>query len=255
MKYSILTYIISDYEKLHEIGFNTKELTPNVEYICVTDNPNLLSKTWTIVYDEELDNNTQTPFDKVFSIRYNLFKYTNNDICVRIDGSIGIDKPLDNLVSHFIENDYDACLNIHPGRYSLISEYNAWIGFRQFPPNEAQQHLHFLMNELKYNINTKGLIEQNFSINRKSEWTDNVDKEMLSILRKLNNGQCTRLDQTIFTAYLTKKYPNKKYMFVDDYYLFSNYMTWYQHNSDNPYCVSKRNILPYFNDNVVNLYN
>ena len=38
-KYSVLTYIIGDYEKVHEI----KEKSPNAEYILVTDNKELTS--------------------------------------------------------------------------------------------------------------------------------------------------------------------------------------------------------------------
>ena len=41
-KYSVLTYIIGDYEIVHEV----KEKSPNAEYILVTDNPNIKSDTF-----------------------------------------------------------------------------------------------------------------------------------------------------------------------------------------------------------------
>lgn len=253
LKYTVLTYIIGNYEKVHEIKFDTKTLTPNVEYLLVTDNENLKSDTWTVIYDKDLDNNTQTSFDKVFSIRYGLFKYATNDICLRIDGSIGINKPLTPIIKLFVDGGYDACLNIHPGRTFLIDEYNAWIGFRNFPLKEAQTHLDYIVNVLGYDIHTKGLIEQNFAINIKNDLTKNIDNDMLKILRNVGNGQCTRLDQTLFTAYLSLKHPKNKYMFVDDYHLFNDYMTWYQHASDNPYFVNKRQVTPFFNNEEVEI--
>ena len=223
MKYSVLTYIIGNYENIHEIGFDITD--SEVEYICVTDRKDLTSNTWKVIYDEELNNPNLEPFEKVFRVRYNLFKYATNDICLRIDGSIGINKPLDFIVEKFEKGNYDACLNLHIGRNNIIDEYSAWVGFRNFPHNDAIKHINFIKNVIGYDLNNKCLIEQNFSINRRNEWTNKVDEEMLFILRGLNNGQCTRLDQTIFTAYITKNYPNKKYLFVDDFELFREHLT------------------------------
>jgi hypothetical protein len=75
---------------------------------------------------------------------------------------------------------------------------------------------------------------------------------MLSILRELNNGQCTRLDQTLFTAYMTKNYPDKKYLFVDDFELFNKHLTWFVHGTNQPIHVGNRgNTVFYFNDKPV----
>lgn len=250
MEYSVLTYIIGNYENIHEINFDISNT--NVEYVCVTDRKDLTSNTWKIIYDEELDNPNLEPFEKVFRVRYNLFKYVKNDICVRIDGSIGINKPLDNIIEIFESGNYDACLNLHIGRNSLIDEYNAWVGFRGFPIDEARKHLYYIVDEMKYDLNTKSLIEQNFSINRRSEWTDKVDNDMLYILRGLNNGQCTRLDQTLFTAYIVKNYPDKKYLFVSDFELFRDVLVWYSHGTNIPLVCSERgNWVFYFNNKPV----
>lgn len=48
-KYSILTYIIGDYEFPREI----LEKDPDTEYILVTDNPKIKSDTWTVVQLDE----------------------------------------------------------------------------------------------------------------------------------------------------------------------------------------------------------
>ena len=49
-KYSILCYIINNYENVKEVI----EKDPNAEYILVTDDKNLKSSTWNVVYDESL---------------------------------------------------------------------------------------------------------------------------------------------------------------------------------------------------------
>ena len=45
-RYSVVTYIFGDYEKLREIQGT---LDPDAEYICITDNPDLKSDTWQII--------------------------------------------------------------------------------------------------------------------------------------------------------------------------------------------------------------
>lgn len=112
IKYTVLTFLIGDYEKLHEIEYDINQ-TPYVNYICVTDNPKLTSKTWNVIHDKKLNNDTLTVWDKVFSIRYGAFKYTNDEICVIVDGSISIVTPLDALIEKFEKEKYDRCLLLH----------------------------------------------------------------------------------------------------------------------------------------------
>jgi hypothetical protein len=119
-KYSILTFVFGEYEKLHEIG----EMDSEVEYICVTDNENLKSDTWKIVVDHELDG--KGVFDKCFSVRYNPFKYVSSDVVVTVDGSIGLHKPISPLVNKFIES---ASIKIFNTRPAFITPTYAIIGF------------------------------------------------------------------------------------------------------------------------------
>ena len=106
-KYSVLSYLIGDYECLREIEFDTTK-NDNVEYILVTDRKDLKSKTWTVIYDPDLDKPHFNAFDRTFFVRYNLFKYAKHDICVRFDHSFQLVKPLDSLIEKFEEGNYDA---------------------------------------------------------------------------------------------------------------------------------------------------
>ena len=52
-KYSVLSFIIGHgYEILHEISNPQND----VEYLMITDDPNLTSNTWTIIYDDYSDD-------------------------------------------------------------------------------------------------------------------------------------------------------------------------------------------------------
>lgn len=227
-KYSVVTFVFGTYEKLREIG----EVEEDVEYICVTDNENLKSDTWNVIIDHDLDG--KGVFDKCFSVRYNLFKYCHSDVCVRIDGSIKIHKSITPLVEKFINSGDDACFLIHPYRNNLIVEYNTWIKYRKFPRERAEKHVNFLRS-IGYDFNKKGMIQLNFSINKRGKLTDDIDRVMYAIQKYLGDEQdIDRLDQTVISAVLDRFFPNIKIFAVGEDILHSEYMTWYGHNNDTP---------------------
>lgn len=242
-KYSVLTFVFGTYEKLHEVK---AEIEPDVEYICVTDNENLKSDTWKIIVDHDLDG--KGVFDKCFSVRYNPFKYANSDICVRVDGSIGILKSITPLVEAFDKSGCDACFLLHPYRDNLIVEYQAWIQYRGFPMEKAQQHVDFL-SRLGYDFNKKGMVQLNFAINKRNKIGEDIDRIMYSTMKYLGDEKdIDRLDQTIITAILDKYFPNINIFYVGEDILHSSYMKWYAHNTDNEIGYSPQYVLqpPHF---------
>lgn len=262
--YTVLTYIIGDYDVVHELEFDPKT-TPHVEYLLITDNKNLKSNTWKVIYDESLiDENLQT-FDRCYNIRFDLFKYATYDICVRIDGSIGVNKPLDDIIQTFINGNYDGCINIHPGCDNIIEEYFRWVISRGFSPFEALFHIKYIQDTLNYNFLTKGLIELCFSINRRNKITESIDYDMKKMLRESNVANYspknqgkpphyTRLDQILFTALVFSKYNDLNWMFVRDSLFTENgYLSWYKHGGENIKLHINPNtfITPYFNNKIV----
>ncbi len=121
----------------------------------VTDDQDLKSKTWKVIYDEDLLK-VKTPFERCFAVRYNVFKYCSTDICVTIDGSMEVSGSLDSLVEKFNTEDYDICLMPHPLWADFVSEYRAWIKMRGYPVEKANKFFNFL-KDARYDLNHKGL--------------------------------------------------------------------------------------------------
>ena len=69
-------YNFNDYEIMRE----PKEVDPECEYIYVTDNPKYQNETkvWKVIVDKDLDG--LSAFDKCYSVRFNLFKYTTTPV-------------------------------------------------------------------------------------------------------------------------------------------------------------------------------
>lgn len=229
-RYTILSFIIGkNYELLHEI----EQSQNDVEYLMITDDPDLKSDTWKIIYDQDLLQ-YKTPFERCFRIRYNVFKYCSTDTCITIDGSIQVKGSLDKLIDVFNDGKYDICLMPHPLWPNITTEYNAWIQMRNYPINQANNAMKFFSN-ISYDFNYKGLFQLCFSIKRKTSFTKKLDNLVFACLEYLSDeNNFERLDQTIFTCIMNKFFNNKKVLPVSEQIVRSYALQWYWHKSNKP---------------------
>lgn len=251
-EYSILTILMGNYDILHELPFqNTNE---NVEFICVTDNKNLTSNTWTIVYDEELDKDEYNGFDRTFLVRYNPFKYCNSNICIRLDATILPLCDLQDLVNKFIEGNYDFGFCVHPTNTSLIAELDDWVKWRGCDQKEMQ--LKYIENVIGYNLKNKGVMQTGIAILKNSSIMNEINSKMIEILYDCTDkpGHMNRLDQTLFSAFFNHNYGHLNVLPLSVNMIKNGKMAQFFHNSN--YTVNMFHKLPYhiFNDKEVEAY-
>lgn len=231
-KYSVLTYIIGDYECVHEI----KEKDPEAEYVLVTDSVNLTSDTWEVKYIT--NQHPEDNFDLLFKIRYNPFDYVSNDVVVKIDGSMEVNKSLQPIVKKFNEERYDIALLFHPTRSTLLEEYTAWVQIRGYDIEQANKVLNFLAAFEGYDVkNYKGLYQYNFMIQRNTKVNEDLNRMTYALIKYLAPAgkQIDRLDQTVGSFVINKYFNNMKIMWWDERICHSKFFTWYAHNSNTPY--------------------
>lgn len=231
-KYSILTFIIGkNYERVHEIALKQN----NVEYVLVTDDPDLVSTTWKVIYDQSLLR-FSTAFERCFYIRYNPFAYCTADICITIDGSMQIKGTLDKLVDEFQFRNADICLMPHPLWSDMLTEYNAWVKMRNYPVAQAQRAISFLQKQLHYDFAFKGLYQLCFTIKRKTALTENIDQMVWQMLQALSRhqGEFDRLDQTIYSAVVNQFFSDIDVFAISEQVVRSYAIQWFWHNSDKP---------------------
>ena len=202
-KYSVLTYIIGEYELVQEI----EEKDNDAEYILVTDNPRITSNTWNVIY--ETFPQSYSTFDKCYAIRFNPFKYCDSNICLRIDGSIRIKKSTQKIVDDFIESGADMSLMIHPERNTLVPEYNQWIKTRKYPLEEAKKCLYF-MAKCGYDVKYKGLYQGCFNITKRTKICDDINRMTYSFLKYLGDEKSIqRICQTVWSFVINKFFSDK----------------------------------------------
>lgn len=234
MKYTVLTYIFGGYEKVHEV----LEKDPEADYVLVTDDPNLKSETWRIVYDP-MPN--YSPFAKCYTVRFHPFRYASTPIVVRIDGSIEVRKSLMPVVKEFERGKYDRCVMIHPYRNTMALEYAEWIKTRNYPTLQAAKCMK-TMERFGFDLNTQGMIQECFELLRNTAINNDINDMTFGMLCIMGNGKIERIDQTVTTFVIERFFPNIKLMAVDETIVTDGkLMQWYCHKSDRLIYTGKAN--------------
>ena len=224
-KYGILTYLFGDYDKLHPII--TK--TPDTQYVLVTDNRNLVSDDWTIVYKDFPD--TLSNFDKCLYVRYHPFEFVNADIVLRIDASVQVRDDLTRIFQDFEKGDSQLAVHIHPTRNTVYDELVAWVQQRGMDIDEANKVLQFMA-------------QLSWSMEKNTPAIQRLDELTYAWNKYLGNNSDFRCDQCVF-SFVIAKYFNQLPMDVWDMrILFGKYFLWYPHNSDVPFQFDMKELKP-----------
>ena len=151
MKYAVVTYIFG---KGKEILREPDVIDNDIEYICVTDQKDLKSNTWRIVYDNI--EQAKCVRDKMVYVKYNPFKYTEAEYVCVIDGTLKIKSSLANLFKSCIG--HDMVIKMHPERTCIEQEIKAWQNWRGMP-NISADKLKFVCKHDGVDIKKNFLIE------------------------------------------------------------------------------------------------
>lgn len=247
-RYTVLTYIFNGYEKVHEV----REKDPEAAYVLVTDDPNLKSDTWKVIYEPFPG---VSAFGKCYQVRFHPFRFVDTPIVVRIDGSIEVRKSLKELVEKFEKGKYDRCFMIHPHRNLIPDEYNVWVKYRGYSVQQAGRCMK-AMERMGYDLQSKGLIQGCFEILNNSKKNDELNDLVFGNLCLLAaGGRIERIDQTITSFVLQRFFPKMKLLLVSENIITDGeLMQWYLHNSDKPIALKKDTIEPYLYDKPVKVW-
>ena len=225
-KYSVLTYNFNHYETFYE----PKEVDDECEYIYVTDDESIKSNVWKVIVDHNLDK--LPVFDKVFTVRYNLFNYCTTPICINIDGSVIIHKSLHKLYEDFEKSGCELGLNIHPYKNNIPYEYACWVNYRNYPAQMANRWLNVMAN-FGYDFNKKGLVQLTFRIERNTDIVKKINNHVFTLMQSMNDPYYTeRLDQTVYSFVLQHYYEyfDSKIFPLSQQVIQNDYMTWTLHD-------------------------
>lgn len=224
MRYTVMTYLMGNYERLHEV----EQQSPHARYLCITDREDLKSDTWKIICDKTLIGSA---LNKTRFVKWHPWNYTQDEVIITIDGSIGVNGPLDELVEAF--QGHDLCMMIHPERSTVKSEIQAWMDWRGLNPDDGEKQLS-LMEMAGYSINGyRGLYQCCFRMMRRTpaleRWLETV-AGLLTLCGK--HGEYATPEQVLASFALNKFFSHIPALWVSERLLNSKYLSWYFHNSD-----------------------
>ena len=224
-KYSVLMYNFNDYEIMRE----PKEVDPECEYIYVTDNPKYQNETkvWNVIVDK-MDG--LSDFEKVYSVKYNPFKYCTTDTVIELDGSIQIYKKLDQLYNDFNASGCELGVIVHPLRFSITNEYEIWKMCRKYPEEQKQKCLKAMIS-MGYDFNYKGLYETTVRIVKNTIKNKMINESTFELLKKLDD-KIERIDRCIFSFLINHLYNDTSVFPMSEQIIHSDFMKLNYHNKD-----------------------
>ena len=250
MRYSVVTFVFGDYELLRE----PLETSSDCEYIAVTDNHNLTSKTWRIKYLPDCMNEADS-ITKTMYVRYHPFEFATSNTCVVIDGSILLKKSLDFVVSKFNQSGANCALMLHWLHNNARKEYYEWVEQRSYSTQQCMKCQAF-MDAVGYTTDIKGAFEAGFKIQRNDVINNRLNTVVYKSLEFIGGGalHVERLDQGILTAIAHTKFPTLKVFPVTHQIIQSQYMQYFQHKTNNPITVRVRPDCSYMFNKKVDVF-
>lgn len=229
--YTVITMIFNNYEPIRDPLI----IDENAEYICVTDDKNLKSDIWKIIYEPKYDTNELTGVQKTYMTKYSIFDYVSSEseYIIQLDSSILIKSSLNPIIEYYYENNYDLGMAIHPERNDLIDEYHTWERIRGLNHNFLNLFLDYVkLHPYKdFKLEKSGLLEWTFKIYKNIPIIKNFINDLYDALKEQSNFKDSN-DQCM-GMYILYKYINKinAKFFRCNLYMDGLYMERYAHNS------------------------
>lgn len=259
-RYTVITCNFGGYEIMREIQNPLKE----VEYLYITDDINITSNTWNVIYDKFYDN-FSNPFDKVVMFRSRVLEYTHSDFCVRIDASIQINGfSFENIINEMNLMNSDISFIISPRFNTILDEMLDWEYQRNIPREKLEHFINYYnFHEKNFDLISKNSIcTLGILIQKNNQLNKDINAKQISVLNEIkdfnNELNFYRVDQIVFT-YVINKFFNGINVLPLEYSVISNeYTKICIHNTNTTLYdvgVSKMNTLYLFNEPISRLFN
>ena len=218
-KIAVYTCITGDYDNLKEINY----MEENVDYFCFTNNKNITSKTWKVIYieDEQLSNVKLARKIKCLGHPIINKKY---DILVWMDGAVVFKKKIADFVNMYLkENDVIAAFK-HNSRTTIKEEAEACFLAKKETKTNINKLMKFYEKE-KYPDNN-GLIESTVFIRRTGN--KQLNKTMNLWFDMIFNF--TKRDQLSFNYCIYKT--GLKVHWINENVFNNSWFDWKAHNNN-----------------------
>jgi len=225
--YSVLTVNTGGYEPIREVSKPNKD----VEYVCVTDNPDLKSKTWKLIYIPDI---------WFLYVKHHPYEFISSDVCLWLDGSYQlIDDPTDAFVKPFIESNKELSISLHDKRWNVVEEAMMWVYIRNFSFPNAER---FIIKILAEQYRQATLFQTSCILSKKTADVLNIFYLVSELEHELSAEGKYRDDQTLVSYIIGKHYYRWDKINLMNFEKIANnpYFVWKRHGSDDQIIVQQK---------------
>ena len=196
-KIAVYTCITGNYDELQEISKNVFE--NNIDYYCFTNNKNVKSNTWKVIYIEDFSL-TNHMLNRKIKILGNELINDKYDILVWIDGNVVIKEKISKFLSEQCDlKNYSFCAFKHPDRNCIYDEGTACVRLKKDNKDIILKQLSFYEKD-GYPRNN-GLCEMGIFVRRNN---DKIVQETMQLWYEMINKYSKR-DQLSFMWCVKKR--------------------------------------------------
>ena len=171
MKKNICVYtcITGEYDNLKEI----ENLEKEIDYYCFTNNKNIVSKTWKVVYIEDNKLSNVQLARKIKILGHSIIN-NNYEVLLWMDGAVVFKKNIMDFIKYYLTDEDNFVAFEHGNRNNIKDECNACVRLKKETKENVYKILNFYRQENYPDDN--GLIESTVFIKRMNN--DLVDATM-----------------------------------------------------------------------------
>ena len=224
-KYSILTCIFGGYEDLKEI----KDYREDVEYVCVTDNHDLKSEQWKMVYNDDFFSKLPT-VDRFAYVRFHPFQFVESDICVTIDASAELLTDFyDDIISPFISGGYEYAVTLHYENKTLRDDLNTWQAIRGYKEGDYKRITELLGEDLD---KIRGCVSGGFIIHSDKRTCHTINEMSWELIHAFSSDNSADRNFQLELEYVLNKYyaDSDKIMFIHPFVFEGRHVRHWTHN-------------------------
>lgn len=227
-KYSVLTCIFNGYEIVRDpINPN-----PEVEYILVTDDPNIKSNVWKVVlidsYFKDFSGYAKTSY-----VKYHPFEYVTTDSVVWIDGSVLITNDFtDEIMLPFLRSNAEVFEFNNIVTDDCVAEMDRWVeqGFHGYNQDQYNISKSIFDKEPQYN---NGQVQTTIYGCKDTKLTRKINDMTYDMLMRFRADKDVLILYMPQRSYLINKFfvGTDKIWFINCYEMFGRFFQYCEHGS------------------------
>lgn len=208
LKYTVITTIFGDYDILRQ----PLVYDPDCEYICITDNINLLfnnNTSWKVIVTNDINVlRIDDPRQKTYYVRYHMFDFCNTEYAIWLDASMQIEKSLQPFIKQLAYSDYDIGLQVYTYLFDTMDKnFELWHRIKPEFFDPIIEYTRKWLAKVNYDMSYIGMFVATMRVCKNSDLNKQIDNDVYSLLRAM--GEHYYFDEIVYSYIINTKYYDK----------------------------------------------